>query len=431
MSNDANPLPATLPEPTDARFSMRAMLMAMALVAALAATIGPLVRRLEPDTQIRLLTLWGLWLFTGFIWIGGMARRRAEAEKLAGRTLLRLPMFDENVINVTPARRRLDIALAIAASLFMMFPINLFVVAPGSTRSYFELMLTSGIQVVISVFWFGRAVAMLWWRKHVRLCEFGILWDQRLFRWDHLIDHQWVSSDAGVLVVRGLDQRGNEGTLRISIPLAHRAVAQTLVDAKASTPSVAGRNEDSTYVLRTILVVVLWVAGFMILSTYAPMTDNFRQAMLLGSLASFLVSMRWRSKTSLPGSPLVRLTVQHHWLRTLIAAAVASGLYYVGFHYGWMSGWVESSCGFGFGVFVVFVPAGMHTSRVDLCEKGIVKQGMYFWPWSAVRAKMCDRAGSGRLELRHGWQRTVATVPSEQRDAVEKVLNEKLGAISQ
>jgi hypothetical protein len=87
MSDDARASTATLPVPTDARFSMRAILVAMAVVALIAALVGPLVRCLDSDAQIRLLILWAIWLAVAFAWIGNLARRRAQVEELAGRLM--------------------------------------------------------------------------------------------------------------------------------------------------------------------------------------------------------------------------------------------------------------------------------------------------------------------------------------------------------
>jgi len=44
-----------------------------------------------------------------------------------------------------------------------------------------------------------------------------------------------------------------------------------------------------------------------------------------------------------------------------------------------------------------------------------------------VRIIRWDRERSGRLVLARGWRRVVATVPPEQREAVEAVLQEKVG----
>lgn len=45
------------PEPTDARFSLRGLLIAMAVVAGIAMLVGPIVRGFSRDKQLRLLVL--------------------------------------------------------------------------------------------------------------------------------------------------------------------------------------------------------------------------------------------------------------------------------------------------------------------------------------------------------------------------------------
>src|SRR5436189_5920711 len=95
---------------TEAQFTIRSMLIAMSIVAIVAALAGPLVRRLQPDAQFRLLVAWGIWLAACVGWNGYRAKRRFDAERLAGESLLRLPMFDDKVTNMSRFRLGLNIA---------------------------------------------------------------------------------------------------------------------------------------------------------------------------------------------------------------------------------------------------------------------------------------------------------------------------------
>src|SRR5687768_3987501 len=109
MSIDAQTEPATLAEPTEARFSMRSLFVAMAVVALLAALLGPIVRSLRPEQQIRLLATWGIWLAAVVGWVGYQVWQRSVVERLAGATLLRLPMVDEKLPSASPVRLWLNI----------------------------------------------------------------------------------------------------------------------------------------------------------------------------------------------------------------------------------------------------------------------------------------------------------------------------------
>src|SRR5262245_24603473 len=92
MSEDAQAVPNTLPEPTDARFSMRAMLIATGVVSLSAAIAGKLLQHYPRDTQTKLFALWFAWLFAVVGVTGAQFWMRRRAEALAGRTQLRLPL---------------------------------------------------------------------------------------------------------------------------------------------------------------------------------------------------------------------------------------------------------------------------------------------------------------------------------------------------
>ena len=55
---------------------------------------------------------------------------------------------------------------------------------------------------------------------------------------------------------------------------------------------------------------------------------------------------------------------------------------------------------------------------------GIFTQGS-FWPWNDIRLLKWN-AENGQLALGNGWRRLFATVPPEQREAVDRVLREKV-----
>jgi hypothetical protein len=112
MSENPTSLRSEAGGSTEAQFTIRAMLIAMSILAIVAALVGPLVRRLQPDAQFRLLVAWGIWLAVCVGWNGYRAKRRWDAERLAGESLLRLTMFDDRVTNMSssrPAKRRSNV----------------------------------------------------------------------------------------------------------------------------------------------------------------------------------------------------------------------------------------------------------------------------------------------------------------------------------
>ena len=180
MTDSTQLAPASVPEATEARFTIRSLFVAMAVVAVIAALAGPIVRRLPPDSQIRQLIAWGIWLAGSVAWLGYQVRKRFEAETLAGRTLLRLPMFDERVPNVTPFRRRLNVVLAGFMTLLVMFVIGETVLIPRPGQALNHVVFEFGWMSLFSIWWTARAVTMFWWRTSVRFGERGVLWDRRV-----------------------------------------------------------------------------------------------------------------------------------------------------------------------------------------------------------------------------------------------------------
>src|SRR5688572_2813405 len=91
-------LPHTIARPasTDVRLSTRALLGCISLLALVAAIAGPYVRGLTPDERIRVFTACGAWIALFAAWIFVAARRRLSVEKLAGKAILRLPIYGIN-----------------------------------------------------------------------------------------------------------------------------------------------------------------------------------------------------------------------------------------------------------------------------------------------------------------------------------------------
>jgi hypothetical protein len=62
-----------------------------------------------------------------------------------------------------------------------------------------------------------------------------------------------------------------------------------------------------------------------------------------------------------------------------------------------------------------------------LCDRGLVRDGMFFIPWRKLRKNTWSTDKQGNLVATVSRWRVVITVPPEQREAVEALLQEKLG----
>lgn len=430
-----------LPEPTDARFSIRAGLIVMAVVAGVAALVGPLVRRLDSTTQVRLLAAWSIWMTAALLWVGYLVYRRARVEKLAGRTLLRLPMFDERVATGSPTRRWVNVIASLFMCVMVLLLFSETAVQPRPGRSGGEFVSFCFLSM-LSIFWLGRAVAIAWWRRSIRLCEAGLLWDHSLLQWDHLLEHSWNEHDAGVLVVRGTDQKGAEAVWRVPVPASELGHVQALFDARASRPSipaglplthlgsiplsVAVRDANFFKVIGRIVFGIVALIGYVMLLRAVPVSSEFSYAVFFGLIGSAVLGMRGRGGLKQSGRPLVRLLARRRWGTIGAFVAAAAMCYYVGFAYGWISEALNYAMGAAFGISGVTALAHMFPGYIDLRENGIGRPGWPYWPWSQVRVVAWDRDGSGRLVIERGWRRIAARVPLEQREVVDRVLTEKL-----
>ena len=100
--------------------------------------------------------------------------------------------------------------------------------------------------------------------------------------------------------------------------------------------------------------------------------------------------------------------------------------YFAGTNYSGTSPWPAYLAGIGFWYAALSAIGGLTARQLDLRANGLVLQGLCYWPWDKVRVSRWDPDGKGRLVFARGWQRVVSIVPSEQRDAVDTLLTEKL-----
>jgi hypothetical protein len=440
-------LPATqpiLPEPTEARFSMRALFITMTVLAITAAVVSPLVRRLPPDAQIRLLAAWGIWLLAVIVFTAFQARQRYRAERLAGRTLLRMKLLEERGANNKRSRGSRSVFWMTVGVLIMLF--NVSNAAISSRGGLVEAAMFFGVFGVLSIWWSTRVVMLLWWRNTIRFCEAGLLWDRRVMLWEYVLDQRWDESDEKVLIVQGIDQRNLDAVLKISVPADERAAVTSLLDSKVSKStsvpqgpmirelgsiplSIAVRDPNFfKYVGMIVLFICAYIGAMMLFTTgFGGAPREFRDAILLVLIGiGVLSTLRWRFAGHQAGVPLVRLDIRLDWQRVLVFAAAAVACLYVGSNWGWSSVWLAYAAGVGFGWAIGGLIALFIQGRLDFRANGVVLPGIFYWPWPEVRFIQWEREPKGRLILSHGWRRVTAKVPPEQREAVDAVLREKV-----
>jgi hypothetical protein len=378
-------------------------------------------------------------------WVGYQLRQRSVVERLAGATLLRLPLVDEKLPSASPVRRWFNILASGFVSLMFLSIISQMAVessGPAPPGSWYFLMMI-GFWGAMSVWWAARIVTMLWWRNNVRFCEHGLLWDRRFVPWNHLVEHRWDDAKELVLALKGIDHRSVDLALKLPVPHDQRAALQALLDQNAAGlfaatgPSVLelGRVPISVavkhphfgrYLAGAILKIVIVVVAFIFI-VRIPAMREFDRSMYPAFFLAVAVNLarrKWLGQHA--GVPVMRLVGRRGWLALAIPLSAMGICYFAGTNYSGTSPWPAYLAGIGFWCSALGAIGVLTARQLDLRANGLVLQGALIWPWDQVRVIRWDPDGSGRLVFARGWQRVVSNVPSEQRDAVATLLKEKL-----
>jgi hypothetical protein len=231
-------------ESTDVRFNTRTLLLVMAVLALCAALVGPYVRGLQPEEQVRALVACGVWLTMITAWIFLAARRRFRIENLAGKALLRLPIYG---VADRWRRVRLYVLSTVLASYGL---VCLFVVAEQAIRAASigrAIVCAFHLPSLVMAALAAQSVALWWWSDHARLSEAGILWDRRLVGWTHA-SCSW-DSEREVLTFFGHDQHGADLRCDVGVSLAlHETVEAILKERLPEKSGVAAAAKSSKQV---------------------------------------------------------------------------------------------------------------------------------------------------------------------------------------
>jgi hypothetical protein len=444
MSEDTLQAAAFDQDESEARFSMRTLLIAMAVLAVVAALAGPIVRGLDPDRRARLLLAWGGWLAATIAWIAYQARERLQAERAIGRTILRVGMFDEKMPTMGVYRWLFNLVLTTIAALFMLTMYSEMIVEGSIGPGVSGLIMPLAI-CLFPISWIARLIAMIWWRRSVRFGELGVLWDRRVLRWDHIVEHRWEPEREAVLELKGIDQKNVDMLLKIPVPIQQSAVITRLVASDlviapcipnalsevdlARVPiSEAFRSRHLAAFTLRMLLRIGFVVGAMILTMNGVTgVREFDRAIWAGFIVPGIILVALRSKVSShpAGRPLVRLSGRRSWIYTIGVLALGFLCYELGTHFSATNSWIGYSSGFGLGYAASELFTHIMWHQLDLRENAVVWLVVRSWPWASVRLVRWN-LDSGRLVLSRGWSRIVAKVPAEQREAVDYVLGEKL-----
>lgn len=213
---------------TEVHYSVRALLVAMAVVAVMAAALGTLLRQFPSEVHQRLLVYWAILTLSVIAFFVFHAWRRYQAELQAGRMLYRLAQHSD-LLPTAP-----DTAMAIIGTLCVFAAPAVWV--GGSVmlavlpRQHIWL---AGVQTLMvyagslyAVLTVSIGITFFWWRK-VRLCERGLVIRDRFIGWSDCHDWYWRQNCRNVLVLDLLQYE----QLLLAIPAEKSAELELLMDS--------------------------------------------------------------------------------------------------------------------------------------------------------------------------------------------------------
>jgi hypothetical protein len=435
-----NNLPATL-DPTAARFSLRSLLIAIAIFAVASAAGGAVLRQCSENARQRLMIFWALLLVGVITWIAIQFARRRRAERRAGPSLLQMAANSDrpNVLLVTSNILR-GVLIVFLITIF-----SLVVALQTNSPSAIEGLLAWGFPLLSSIGLISYTVSHCLWGGDVHLCEFGVLWDQRMMPWSDVVNCQWKGRNGDRLELYGIDADNAAPSIAIHVWSEDREAVQKILNAKRNPSRLLldGREIDIAKAPITSVVgkphfrkhfwcaIVGLFSGATLVQVYfwwPAGARGFDEAMMVGVFVCIFVfglERRWTTKRA--GAPIGLLFARRGWLGFVATVLAAVTLYASSRYVIWPTDWLAYIAGICYLYLSFKTISYFFVTELQLRANGIVMPGAFFCPWRRVRVVKWEPAHS-RLVLRAGGLRTiVAHVPPPNADSIAALLNEKLG----
>ena len=428
-------------EPTDVRFTMRALVIVTIVVAVVAAVLGPFFRIVAPEDRTQVAVHWGICLTLAAGWLVYYARTRYLLERRAGRMLAGLPKYSRQFSSDNRWANRLGGAAMIVLGLF-----NIAVLAndAGNASGIFGAVWSYLVPKLIGSCLVAYGITLVWWHGTVQLRERGALYGLRILRWYCVTNCHWVTYAESRLRLEGIDQRHADIQLEMVVPSADREAIKAVLDERLATsssphqlrvdgaPTVAPQPipiKTPTGISRRGCLAM--IAGCVVMGYYVVHLEQVQPPEFAGGagvgLAVAVAMFRFGYRTKEAGPPRVRLPRRLDWPVLLVWAALAAACDWLSQQVPLGYSWVTAVFGFGFVFAAVSAIVTIPHYDVGLCDDGVLVPQLLAWRWDKVKVRRPDREGLGRLVLSHGWRRVVVNVPREQRAAVDALLEEKLG----
>ncbi len=320
-----------------------------------------------------------------------------------------------------------------------------------NSSNVFEFILPCAFPLILLVESSSHYLPGLLWGGEIRLCEFGVLWDQQMLPWDRLVDCKWKGWNGDRLEPHSVDAPNGRPILAIRVAPEDRDAVQEILEAKrnrsplvvdigqqvgigrAPIREVIGKEHFRRHLWR-IIVAIGAGAGLFGLGLWRPTgLRQFDEWRLYGFyICLFVLPFEWRWSATRGGAPLARIFARRGWIGFLATLFVALILYGISSFMLWPADWIAWVAGIAFWYLAIKAGSYFFMTELHLRANGIVIPGAFFSPWAKVKVVKWDPVRSNELVLCAGsWRRIFAIVRSEHRDAIAGLLKEKLTRESQ
>jgi len=412
-------------------------------VAILATIVGAIIRRLNALEQTRMAALGLGWLLAVAAWVGYQARRRYLLERVAGHKHFELPTPSKLLPSAHgQAALWRGFGRAAMGLLFLSVCIAPLVILPsrqGSAPGYFWL-----IYLVASVVLAAQGIVTIWWRDSMQLRTNGALQGAQFIGWDQVVRYNWSDDKRPVLTLEGIEHRGLDTIFQaVATGQEQKSAIDRLLQEKvgsaASIPNVAGHRDQSPTItpitktrisfstpLSEYVRAFLYVALLGYLLTALANVHLDVPATIVGIACCWLYFHWLANRMRGAGKLLARLSARRGWGEIALSILLLIALHWFAAWFSWQVAWAPYFSGFAFGGAWYWAVNCVSFAQLDLNSNGITHQHQFYWPWPIVQLVTWDPSRTGRLVLGRRFQRVVAYVPPEQREAVDAILRENL-----
>ena len=222
-----------LPRPsevTEVRFSTKAILIAMAVIAICASALGAFIRQFPADVQWKLGVFWAVLVVLLAGVTAFLARRRYVAEKRAGRTLYYLEPHSYFLPKAPRAASFIFGGFMLSAAP-TCWVFESFRFADRGKDAYGGIDGMEVYALAIS----AVGITYIWWNRKIRVSENGVLVRNRFYLWSDFTRWYWDACNPGVAVLEFMKQGSAPGGAAGKVvPSERDGVTQLLVEKRAA-----------------------------------------------------------------------------------------------------------------------------------------------------------------------------------------------------